>query len=343
LKKVSFVVDKVWQNNLIFDRYQKKIHIRDNALDKYYAIYDLFKANGYDIATDDINSIDSSDIVIYMDMPKVKPLKKNIDKSYIVLIESPLFKSDNYIKSNHRYFKKIFTWDDNLVDNKKYFKINYSFTIPKSIPKRINKKKLCCLIVANKSSSYPNELYSERKKIIKWFEENHPNDFTLYGVGWNEYFFKGSIFIRLFNRLHFVKRIMFKFFGEEYPSYGGKVVNKFQTMQGYKFAIAYENIKDVSGYITEKIMDPFFAGCISIYWGADNILEYVPKNCFIDKRDFASNDALYDYIKNMDDETYFSYLTNIENFLKSEEADKFRVEIFAKTLFSEIVKDINVK
>ena len=27
---------------------------------------------------------------------------------------------------NHKYFNKIFTWDDKIIDNKKYFKINFS-------------------------------------------------------------------------------------------------------------------------------------------------------------------------------------------------------------------------
>jgi len=336
MKKVSFVVDKIWQNNLIFDKNQMKIEIRDNALDKYYAIYDVFKKNDYDIATDDINSIEDSDIVLYMDMPKIKPLQRHIHKSYIVLIESPLFKPDNYNRANHHLFKKIFTWYDDFVDKEKYIKINYAFNIPKNIPKNVNKKKLCCLIVGNKTSVHLNELYSERKKIVRWFEKSYPHDFSLYGVGWDEYFFKGSIFIRAFNRIPFAKQIMFKFFGEKYPSYRGKIVNKFDTMQNYKFAIAYENIKDTAGYITEKIFDPFFAGCVPIYLGANNILEYVPKECFIDRRDFVSNGDLYNYMKKMDDETYLNYLMNIENFLNSAKGHKFCAKYNAQILLNAI-------
>lgn len=338
MKKVSFVVDRNWQNNLIFDRYQTKIPIRDNALDKYYTICDAFREQGYDIATNDINSIEESDVVLYMDMPKIKPLAEHIYKSYIVLIESPLFKPDNYDKSNHDFFNKIFTWHDDFVDNKKYIKINYSFTLPTSIPKNIDKKKFCCLIVGNKTSTHPNELYSERKSLIRWFETNYPNDFSLYGVGWNEYFFRGSIFIRAFNRIPLVKRLMFKFFGEEYPSYRGKIANKFETMQDYKFAIAYENIKDTAGYVTEKIFDPLFAGCIPVYLGANNVLEYIPKECFIDRRDFNSNDELYIYMKKMDNETYLNYLINIEKFLNSEKGHKFSVEYNARIIVDNIVK-----
>ena len=36
----------------------------------------------------------------------------------------------------------------------------------------------------------------------------------------------------------------------------------------------------VKGYITEKIFDSFFAGVVPIYWGAENITDYVPKSLY---------------------------------------------------------------
>ncbi|WP_226896450.1 glycosyltransferase family 10 domain-containing protein [Poseidonibacter ostreae] len=58
------------------------------------------------------------------------------------------------------------------------------------------------------------------------------------------------------------------------------------------------------GYITEKIFDSFFAGCVPVYLGADNITEHIPKECFIDKREFDTYEKLYKYLKNMSDEEY---------------------------------------
>ena len=110
-------------------------------------------------------------------------------------------------------------------------------------------------------------------------------------------------------------------------------------MQNYKFAICYENIKDQNGYITEKIFDCFFAGCVPIYWGAKNITDHIPENCFIDKRKFHTYEELYRYINSMDDITYLSYLDNIEEFLKSSESDPFKAEVFAQTIVTEILKD----
>ena len=69
-----------------------------------------------------------------------------------------------------------------------------------------------------------------------------------------------------------------------------KIDRKIDVLKKYRFCICYENIKDVSGYVTEKIFDAFWAGCIPVYLGADNISDHVPKNCFISRRDFGSDE-----------------------------------------------------
>ncbi len=47
----------------------------------------------------------------------------------------------------------------------------------------------------------------------------------------------------------------------------GPVPDKIEFMRPYKFCIAFEN-SSCPGYVTEKIMDCFIAGCIPIYWGS---------------------------------------------------------------------------
>ena len=42
------------------------------------------------------------------------------------------------------------------------------------------------MINSNKSNNHVNDLYGERK-IVNWFENNHPDKFDLYGYGWNEF------------------------------------------------------------------------------------------------------------------------------------------------------------
>jgi len=271
-------------------------------------------------------------------MPKSLPKKSDKEKSYLLAIESSIIRPENFDKKKHAYFHKIFTWNDNLVDDKKYIKINYSFSFPKEINKDTKRKKLCCLIVSNKSSNYKNELYSERIQLIEWFESHHLEDFSLYGIGWDSFRFQGVKAVRALNKLPFVKEIFYKLFKRKYKSYRGTVDSKFDTMKKYKFAIAYENVKDENGYITEKIFDVFIAGCVPIYLGAKNINEYIPSDCFIDRRKFDSNSEMYSYIKSMNDVKYLEYLNNIERYLNSKQSKQFTIETFAETIVKNILE-----
>ena len=132
---------------------------------------------------------------------------------------------------------------------------------------------------------------------------------------------------------------MSKFFAHKFPSYQGKVASKKEVLEKYKFAICYENARDISGYITEKIFDCFFAGCVPVYWGADNVSEHIPATCFIDKRNFKSYQDLYAFMSNMSDDDYLGYLQSIESYLNSEKIYPFSADYFARTIVGNLVND----
>lgn len=114
-------------------------------------------------------------------------------------------------------------------------------------------------------------------------------------------------------------------------------------MEKYRFSICYENARDIPGYITEKIFDSFFAGCVPVYRGASNVTDFIPKNCFVDKRDFASYEELYKFLKSMPDDDYMAYLNNIENFLSAPEAMPYRSEGFASKVAEAVLNSQDSK
>jgi len=69
-----------------------------------------------------------------------------------------------------------------------------------------SKNKIYSMIVWHEFVSHPLELYTERIKAIRWFEQNHPQDFNLYGIGWDKYYLKGTL-SRL-NRLDALRKIL---------------------------------------------------------------------------------------------------------------------------------------
>lgn len=234
------------------------------------------------------------------------------EKMVLFMWEPPTTLRKMYSKRLKNWFSRIYTWDDDLVDNKTYFKFYYPVLramIP-NIPS-FEEKKLCTLVSSNNRGKYPNELYKERRNAIDFFEKIGEKGFEFYGRGWEK---------------------------TEHPSYQGAISDKINTIKNYRFSICYENSQDLKGYITEKIFDCFAAGNIPIYWGASNIETYIPKDCFIDRREFESLDKLYRFIKNMGQEEYEGYLERIRNYLDSDQAKLFSQENYENIFYESVEK-----
>ncbi len=330
----SFVALDVHDNN-IFDLASSRN--RDNCLQPFVELRDYFFERGVKLNSIDTNIGLSVDFELHMDVQKSSHFER---PCYLILGESPQVFSDNQdIKYLNKY-RRIFTWSDDLVDGDKFIKLN--------LPNKIiinnslgwsGRDKLCCLISANKSFAKKTslDLYSERLKTIRWFERYAPNDFDLFGIGWNMPPPPSGLVNRVVRKLkNYLPKDEAKI---HFPSYCGSVVSKQEVFQKYKFSICYENIRDLPGYITEKIWDSFFSGCVPIYWGASNVLEYIPEDCFIDRRKFDTHEKLYKFISSINESEYIAYQERIKRFLSSEGARQFSSEIFVKTIVTVIEKD----
>lgn len=316
--------------------------IGDDLMEPFFCLGQQLNKKGHKVSTIDMDEIKKFDAVVFVEFPTFKNkyfrklVKNKFSNLYLIVAESPIIRPDNHMLKNHQYFKKVFTWNDDLIDDKKYFKLNYAFKKPFELNFNLKKEKLCTLIASHRIKSHAQELYTERIKAIRWFEKNHPDDFDLYGQSWDKYYFQGSFLgfnlLRL-NRLKFLAKLL----GPYYPSYKGPVQSKKQTFEKYKFAVCYENCQGFPGYITEKIFDCFFSGCVPIYYGAPNITNYIPADAFIDKRNFGTYDELYQYIKNMTNNECENYLNNIRNFILSDKFYPFSTECFADILIKEII------
>ena len=340
---------KIYSNNRMFNPDIPSPIGDPDRMYPYVYLSKFAKTKNIRVSTIDTEQLKSYDAIVFIDFGGFKnryfskyfrPLiDDKFEFLYLVILESEVIEPHNWNIENHKYFKKIFTWHDEFVDNKKYFKINSPLSkIPTDLDFDLSKKnKLCTLIASHKFAPHPLELYTERIKAIRWFEQNHPEDFDLYGIGWDKYNFKGALSI--LNRFEFLRKLL----QPKYPSYRGTVEWKGKVLQKYKFAICYENARDIPGYITpDKIFDYFFAGCVPVYWGAPNVTEHIPADTFIDRRNFGSYEELYSYLKNMPDKEYLDYLDAIKNFIKSDKIYPFSAECFADTIVNEIAggKDV---
>lgn len=333
-----------------------------NCAFMFSAIRNQLANYGIDLATQDINPPHESDLVIGLDnsMPFRNGGWKKDQKKYLILYEPATYYPHNWEAKNHDVFDKIFTYDHNIVDNKRYY--HYYFAIDLEENKKFlnltedeyKQRKLCVLMAASfgvvKPPKNSQSLLHERYLTLKWFAENHPAEFSLYSrlIHPKTYeSFKGLGLLRKIAPTGFVEVITDMVAARRKTLFD--IVNrgpiphdqKISVLRQYRFNIAYENTGGLSGYLTEKIFDSFAACCVPIYWGDPNVAESIPAQCFIDRRDFKSNHDLYQYMKSMQYPEYSKYTDAISVFIKGVESDKFGSEPNAKRISDVILRDLN--
>lgn len=167
-------------------------------------------------------------------------------------------------------------------------------------------RKFIVNISGNKHSDNPKELYSERLEFIKYCEENNI-EFTLYGNGWDNM---------------------------ERPSYKGSVREKLAIYGKYKYALCLENAKDLSGYVTEKIIDCFMGNIVPIYAGAKDIEKIIPKNLYIDYFSFNNKEELIEYLENIPEIEWKRMLKRTKDFIEDGGLFLFTAQSFVENFIN---------
>lgn len=305
-----------WENQLFFgeDEVSTKSY-GDHIFYPLIALKNYAKKRGVTIGRINEFTLEEIDAFVFHEVP----LKNDPYFQFALQSGKPMFlynyeTKEVYLEThkieNHEPFIKVFTNHDQYLTSSKYIKIN-PFCLDVTPPIRNTvKSNLLTMISKNKwwfNNQSPNVLYNERLRAIEWFEKHHPTCFDFYGYDWDP---------------------------SQHTCYKGITTSKIDTLSKYKFALCYENIKDVPGYITEKILDCFRAGCVPIYLGANNIHSYIPADCFIDKRQFSSYQELYDFIDDMSNQKYMGYLQAVEKFMCSQQSEHFSVNNFVNTMWT---------
>ena len=302
----------------------------------YVILVKKLKELNYIIHTLDVFKIQKKDpsLCIFLDIPPIpinNLINLNVTKSIVLLREAEMICPRNYSFEAQSQFDFIMTWKKDLIDNQVFFHLPSTKLNLKEqfFPKGQLKDKLICLVNRNLSSNQNGELYSERKKVINWYEKNNFENFDLYGYNWDKYNF-------LLNARNFYLPTFFK-----KKTYKGKTENKINTLSKYKFSICFENTSKVNHYVSEKIFDSFLSGTVPIYYGCPNICQIIPSSCFIDYRNFDSVSDLNEYISSIDDEIFNEYLESINLFLNSNKVQEFSLETWLNSICKLIKKALS--
>ena len=312
---------KYYEKNRLFDNKYN----RNGLLDPYIHFYNKF--NKQSISTIDmVDNLKKLDVVIFerVDLFLLTKIKLVNPKSLNILIpwEPEIvepFHNRKFLNKISHYYDYVLTWNDDLVDDSKFFKFHFPINlvypqVEVQNESRFKSKKLLTQISSNLESNQDTELYSLRKKMNFELTELIPNDYEFYGNGWDIF---------------------------TLSTYKGITQDKFKTLSDYKFSLCFENMRETNGYITEKIFDCFKSSVVPIYYGAKNIETYIPSNTFIKFDEDAPIENLISSLRNISFEQWMEYLRNANEFMSSKRVLKFGIGNFSHTLNQFIGKTPN--
>jgi hypothetical protein len=321
----------------------------------YIALREQMRARGIELATQDVHPPSEADIVISLDQVDIMQdfVRRSGQQCFLILTEPPVYYPSNYLPARHKVFDKVFTYDYTRVDNKKYFLYYFAIDFESYPPfvsataEEFSRRKLCTLAAAAFAVSAPPagspSLLHERYLTLKWFSDNHPDEFDFYSRGLDPKEFESFRGAGLVKR--FLPQTVLQAIAKRRRRVFDKVLRgsippeeKVQKLRDYRFYVAYENTGNMPGCISEKIFDCFAASVVPIYLGDPQVNRLIPSACFIDRRKFATHEDLYQFLHRMDYATYAGYLKAIEAFLSSNACANLRPEFNAQLLAKQITE-----
>jgi hypothetical protein len=159
---------------------------------------------------------------------------------------------------------------------------------------------------------YVDELYTARLRAVQHFAQY--GEIDLYGRYWDEAPRRvgktrtPATFRRYASKAWTLKQRLWPdpLYVAAAAATRGTAGSKSRTFSQYRFALCFEN-SVLKGWMTEKLFDSFFAGTIPVYWGAPDVYDWVPADCFIDMtrfRDFAELRRFLHALTKADEDRY---------------------------------------
>jgi hypothetical protein len=315
----------------------------DDLLLPFVILREVALQQGVQCATVDTLPLESFDAFVFCEMPEasnsiLKAAKVSGKPCFVIICENHFLYRANRDFGRYQEFERVFTYNDDVVDGEKVLKLNYAFDLPKSISSSNEQKdKLAVMICSNHKRDIKHLVYAQRRETINWFQDNQPDSFDLYGLGWE----RGTLPFQTRPQVQrSLRRVgLLRFFpSKKYPSWCGKVARKRDVLGKYRFGFCYENTSEIPGYITEKIFDVMMAGTVPVYLGPENAGRHIPESCFVNRAEFPDHESLFSYLSEMPEEHYAEYREAIQAFISSELSYEFSIDCFVDHILKTLVR-----
>jgi hypothetical protein len=191
---------------------------------------------------------------------------------------------------NYTRFPSYFMYISHFIQNGIIEGFDFFQKTDREIPK---KEKFCCFV--GKSMVGKRGRFIEKLNSYKRVETNSPpyNDFQLE--------FDNSSFNSSIPKINFIQKYKFNIafennFRGHHPAFPGSRIENGELVS-------------MAGLTNEKIVEPFVAGTLPIYWGNEKISEEFNSKTFLNLHDFQNDEELIEKIIELDsnENLYTSY------------------------------------
>lgn len=224
---------------------------------------------------------------------------------------------------------KVLTYDLDEVDHKKAFWLPYAMDLENGRKHRKSialegRPFLLGMINSWKKSEMPGDLYGMRNRLAIEAGIILKDRMFLAGSGWDGHLVYESKGQRsLAKRFPRLARILW---GWPNQAYRGRLPlgdRKLTVLSQCDFALCPENCTSLNGYITEKIFNAVFAGCIPIYQGHPDVTRWLPPEMFVPMERFSNGRELTNFLQKMGPREKKEYRDAGARFLQSRSAELF--------------------
>lgn len=301
---------------------------------------EAFLAHGVELNTGDRNQ--GHAVAFELHLNAQRWLQRPTDRCcYAYLYEDPVVRPINANRSVLANYRRVFTSNETLIDGRHILRLDYPNDLSLREVRGWDERDLHCVMIAsNKALLHPDprNLHAARVAVIREFEHKAPEQFSLYGHGWDIPPVRPGHWGRLEKRLNEWRRRLMPHW-RPFPSYRGKLNRKAEVLDSARFCICFENSRGSPGYLTEKIFDCFTSGCVAVYIGTRHASAPIPPECYIDGDQFESPAALRLHLEGIKREQFDAYQLAMRNFLASPSSQRFSNRHFCETLTTHIMSD----
>jgi hypothetical protein len=358
-------------SNRLFDR-SSNPYAGDNILAPYAAVQDRLARSGITVQTADflpekpdgrrniVISFGAPDRLVAHSVRKYLALARRPDVllSAFFAMECPVVEPTMYeaLPALQQAFRRIMSWSDtssllpftHAPVRMEHFCWPQSFDAVHEHLWSQGDRKFLLMMNANKLPRlYVDELYTARLQAVQFFHRF--GEIDLYGRNWDRMPRRvgktrtPATFRRMAELAAQAKHRVWPapLYTAAAAATRGPAASKSATLAQYRFALCFEN-SILKGWMTEKLFDCFFAGTVPVYWGAPDVLDWVPAECFIDMRQFKDFVELRSFLRALSPADEARYREAACAYLASDRFTPFRLGTFVDLVAGILSADTGV-